>query len=227
MLASDASQLRLDSDGAFWARGAVLPQLQSMQHILSELPENRAGVRIGQSHALSTFLRSDGAIGSVIAPFLGHRFRAVRAILFDKTPTTNWSLAWHQDRTICVRNRVEVVGFSPWTIKQGMHHVSPPYELLVRMLTARVHLDDVPSNNAPLLIAPGSHKVGVIPIDKVQATVQQYGSIACLAKAGDVWLYSTPILHASEAASEPIRRRVLQLDFSADELPDGLEWADL
>jgi ectoine hydroxylase-related dioxygenase (phytanoyl-CoA dioxygenase family) len=149
---------------------------------------------------------------------------AVRAILFDKTAETNWSLAWHQDRTICVRERIEVEGFGPWSIKAGLYHVAPPFDLLARMVTLRVHLDDVPATNAPLLIAPGSHALGKLPVGDVNAVAVRCGTVACLATAGDVWTYSTPILHASEAASLPARRRVLQVDFSTDELPGGLEW---
>jgi hypothetical protein len=48
--------------------------------------------------------------------------------------------------------------------------------------------------------------------------------VACLAEAGDVWLYATPILHASEAAVEARHRRVLQVDFAVGELPGGLKW---
>ena len=40
----------------------------------------------------------------------------------------------------------------------------------------------------------------------------------------DIWLYATPILHASGAALEPTHRRVLQVDFAAGELPGGLKW---
>lgn len=58
----------------------------------------------------------------------------MRAVLFDKTAITNWALAWHQDRTICVRERVAVEGFGPWTIKRGMHHVAPPFNLLAAMI---------------------------------------------------------------------------------------------
>jgi len=36
--------------------------------------------------------------------------------------------------------------------------------------------------------------------------------------------YATPIVHASQAAPVPARRRVLQVDFAAVELPGGLEW---
>jgi hypothetical protein len=45
-----------------------------------------------------------------------------------------------------------------------------------------------------------------------------------LAEAGDVWAYSTPILHASERATEPTHRRVLQVDYAVGELPGGLAW---
>ena len=43
-------------------------------------------------------------------------------------------------------------------------------------------------------------------------------------EAGDVWVYSTPILRASDRASPPTRRRVLQVDYADFELPAGLRW---
>lgn len=95
------------------------------------------------------------------------------------------------------------------------------------MFTLRVHLDDVPATNAPLLIAPGSHRHGRVPVAEVEGVVTRCGTVACLALAGDVWVYSTPILHASEAAGNPVRRRVLQVDYSCDALPGGLEWLGL
>jgi len=119
---------------------------------------------------------------------------------------------------------MEVAGFGPWTTKQGMQHVAPPFDLLSRMVTLRVHLDDVAVSNAPLLIAPGSHKHGRVPVGAVDAVVRECGTYTCLAEAGDVWVYATPILHASEAAARPARRRVLQVDFAVEELPGGLEW---
>ena len=115
-------------------------------------------------------------------------------------------------------------GFGPWSIKAGIHHVAPPIALLERMVTLRVHLDDVPATNAPLLIAPGSHRRGRVPESSVAQVVAECGVTACLAEAGDVWAYATLILHASDAASSPEHRRVLQVDFSADDLPGGLEW---
>jgi ectoine hydroxylase-related dioxygenase (phytanoyl-CoA dioxygenase family) len=92
------------------------------------------------------------------------------------------------------------------------------------MVTLRVHIDPVAADNGPLRIAPGSHHRGRVAAQEMAAVVNECGSHECLAEAGDIWLYATLILHASEAAVKPLRRRVLQVDFSADELPGGLEW---
>lgn len=125
---------------------------------------------------------------------------------------------------IAVRERVEAEGFGPWTRKHGALHVAPPFEVLAQMATLRVHLDPVPELNAPLLVAPGSHRLGRIAEADVPAVVVRCGAAACLAAPGDVWLYSTPILHASERATAPARRRVLQVDYALDDLPGGLQW---
>lgn len=83
-----------------------------------------------------------------------------RAILFDKRADQNWCLGWHQDHTIAVKQRVEVDGFGPWSVKSGMVHVEPPFGLLASVVTLRVQVDPVPVTNAPLLVASGSHKHG-------------------------------------------------------------------
>jgi hypothetical protein len=219
----DPDTLRLDPDGAERIRGVIEPFVGDLLAIFA-LPEHRAGFRVSGHRNLQPFLATTGPIGSIAAAELGPRSRAVRAILFDKSAEVNWSLGWHQDRTICVRERIDIPEFGQWTMKNGMQHVCPPFELLSRMLTLRVHLDDVTATNAPLLIAPRSHKFGRVSELETDRVVRACGTAACIAAAGDVWVYATPILHASEAASAPARRRVLQIDFSADDLPGGLEW---
>ena len=221
---TDLGSLRFDPHGAKLSVGVLEPFVDHLLATLDCLPEQRAGSRINGLAGLKPFLVAGGPIGSIAAGVLGLRSRAVRAILFDKSADVNWGLGWHQDRTICVKERLDVEGFGPWTNKGGMQHVSPPFDLLSRMVTLRVHLDDVPITNAPLLIAPGSHKFGRVAEPDLDRVVRLCGTAACTASAGDVWLYATPILHASEAASEPARRRVLQVDFTAEDLPDGLEW---
>ncbi len=223
-MVDDRPLLNVADHGAAWYPGAVTPMLDELRAALGDLPKDHAGIRINGVSQLEPFLALDGPVGLIVADVLGSASRPVRAILFDKTADANWSLAWHQDRTICVRQKRDVQGFGRWTVKAGMQHVAPPIELLDRMVTLRVHLDDVPLTNAPLLIAPGSHREGRIPVDRIGGVVSRCGARACTASAGDVWLYATPILHASKVASLPEHRRVLQVDFAAEDLPGGLEW---
>ncbi len=220
-----ADALRLDRDGAQRIRGALdKATLRDLADLLAEQPADQAGVRLHGVAGLGDYLRFDGVIGSLAAPAMQGQPRAVRAILFDKTATTNWSLGWHQDRVVAVRQRIEVAGFGPWSRKHGALHVAPAFEVLAGMRTLRVHLDPVPETNAPLLIAPGSHALGRISEPDVPRVVAERGVAACLAEAGDVWIYATPILHASRRATAPARRRVLQVDFAVGELAGGLRW---
>lgn len=156
--------LKLHRDGAeLTGRALDGCALASLDEALKDQPRDVAGVRLFGVERLRPFLDPAGPIGSLAAGRLGESARPVRAILFDKTPSANWSLAWHQDRVIAVRERVDVEGFRPWTRKHGALHVAPPFEILAGMLTIRIHLDATPETNAPLLIAPGSHLLGKIP----------------------------------------------------------------
>lgn len=220
-----STALELDRDGAELIAGAVgEATLLRIEATIADLSGERAGTRLHGRPGLAEPLSANGAVGRLAAARLGEGARPVRALLFDKNATNNWALGWHQDRTIVVRERVEVDGFGPWSVKAGLQHCAPPIGLLARMLTVRLHLDDVGEDNAPLLVAPGSHRRGRVPEREIKAVVAECGTATCLARRGDVWLYATPILHASNVAVSPRRRRVLQVDCSACELPGGLEW---
>ncbi|HEY0729420.1 MAG TPA: hypothetical protein VGD38_15175, partial [Pyrinomonadaceae bacterium] len=54
---------------------------------------------------------------SLIEPVLGPDARVVRGIYFDKHKDANWKVAWHQDLTIAVRERIDVQGYGPWSLK--------------------------------------------------------------------------------------------------------------
>jgi hypothetical protein len=163
------------------------------------------------------------AADTIVASILGSRSRPVAAKFFDKNPARNWSLGWHQDRSLPVRRRIDVPGFATWTNKSGFDHCEPPFDLLARMLTLRIHIDRTGPDNAPLLVVPGSHRQRVAE-QEIAATVDSLGTETCLAAPGDIWVYALPILHKSDRAVAPARRRVLQVSYSADELPGGLEW---
>ncbi|WP_420146077.1 phytanoyl-CoA dioxygenase family protein [Sphingobium sp.] len=217
--------LTIASDGAQHVPAALdITAITLIETALASQPSDQPGIRLVTLPALSAMLSSIGAVGRHAAAHLGEAACPVRAILFDKSAATNWSLNWHQDRTIAVRQRIDTPGFGPWTIKSGIQHVAPPQSLLDRMLTLRIHLDAVDAENAPLLIAPGSHRHGRVSKNAVAPLVARCGTHACLAARGDIWVYATPILHASDTATNPRHRRVLQLDYSADPLPGGLAW---
>jgi ectoine hydroxylase-related dioxygenase (phytanoyl-CoA dioxygenase family) len=215
--------LQFDRDGAQRHEGLLdALSLERLHAQIAALPADRPGVRIGANR-----LSGLEAVTAIAAKAIGADARAVRAVLFDKTASANWNLGWHQDRTIVVKERIEAPGFGPWSVKDGLLHVEPPFAVIEAMTTARIHLDPVDADNAPLRIAPGSHRLGRVPSGEIEGEVARLGVAKCLAQAGDVWLYATPIFHASAPAARPRRRRVLQIDFSAEDLPRGLEWLGL
>ena len=176
---------------------------------------------------VSDLLAEGGHIGDIATVFAKKRAWPVRALLLEKSPKVNWRLGWHQDRTIAVRRRIQVPGFSSWTTKAGQLHVQPPPEITASMLTLRVHLDHVGSDNAPLLALAGSHLLGRLLEEEIEHLVGKAPVLTCLASAGDVWVYRTAIVHASAEQQKLARRRVLQIDYATVGLPGGLQWMDL
>jgi hypothetical protein len=57
---------------------------------------------------------------SIVRPLAGERARPVRGLFFDKTADANWKVAWHQDRSIALRERHDLAGFGPWSNKAGV-----------------------------------------------------------------------------------------------------------
>ena len=218
----------LDRDGAVLAPGLLLDvQVEILRGLADEVVGARPGARLHGGERLAAILSTEGPVGALAARLTSEAARPVRAVMFDKTPETNWIVAWHQDRVIPIRERREVEGFGPWSTKDGVLHVAPPFEVLARMLTVRVHLDPVDAGNAPLRVALGSHRLGRVAADVATREAQALPQHVCLAHTGDAWAYSTPILHASDRAEPPRRRRVLQVDYADFELPGGLEWLGL
>ena len=221
--------LDLERDGACHVPGvaqSIMPQLLAM---LEGCDAGRAGHRLNGLEGLAALLGPGHGPGAFVARMAGQAMVPVRAVLFDKQAEANWSLGWHQDRTIVVRERRNVPGYGPWTVKQGLQHVEPPFPVIEAMLTLRLHIDAVDAANAPLLIVLGSHHAGRIPVGEIEDVVAQGKVHACLARPGDGWLYRTPIVHASgpvvvEEQAAPRRRRVLQVDYAGAPLPAALEW---
>ena len=150
----------------------------------------------------------------------------VRSIFFDKTPEANWLVPWHQDLSIAVKQRLNVPGYDPWSMKDGVPHVQPPMEILEAMVTIRLHLDNCDSSNGALRVIPGSHRSGRLNAASIAEIRSRHPEIACPVRAGDALLMRPLLLHASSEASAPVHRRVIHLEYAACPLADGLEWAE-
>jgi ectoine hydroxylase-related dioxygenase (phytanoyl-CoA dioxygenase family) len=160
----------------------------------------------------------------LVEAVLGPGAFAVRGLLFDKTTAANWSVPWHQDLTIAVRSRVEASGYGPWNVKCGIPHVRPPVAVLEKMVTLRVHLDDCEAGQGPLRVLPGSHQGGRLGAEATRGWLESEPAVPCLVAKGGVVMMRPLLLHASSAATEPRRRRVIHLEYATDALPGGVDW---
>jgi ectoine hydroxylase-related dioxygenase (phytanoyl-CoA dioxygenase family) len=168
-------------------------------------------------------LASSKPVRGVIESVLGPHCFAVRGIFFNKSPSSNWKVVWHQDLTIAVRERRELNGFGPWTRKAEVWHVQPPADVMSGMLSIRLHLDESGLDNGPLRVISGSHTQGRLSAEEI-ARSEKGDCVACVVPRGGAILMRPLLLHASSACITPKPRRVIHLEFAATELPDGLEW---
>lgn len=172
---------------------------------------------------VQAFARSE-AIKSMVSAYLGAQAKPVRGIFFDKSPMSNWLVPWHQDLTIAVASKIDVAGFGPWSVKDGVTHVQPPDDLLRQMLAVRLHLDDCDASNGALRVIPGSHKLGRLDPSQISTAREATAEILCEAAAGDVLLMRPLLLHASSKSVSERRRRILHVEYCCVDLPPSLEW---
>ncbi len=151
--------------------------------------------------------------------------RPVRVIAFNKTEANNWTLPWHQDRVVALRERAEIQGFTNWTNKAGIWHAEPPIELLKRMIFARIHLDPTDEDNGCLQLALGTHAHGKIAAVNAEAVAKSALIENCVAARGDVLFARALILHRSSPSRTSADRRAIRIDYCAEPLPPPLEWA--
>jgi hypothetical protein len=183
------------------------------------------GVIYGARNLLSIFPRAmtlwrEHSLVELLTIVLGPGCGLVRGLYFDKPTDSNWSLPWHQDLTIAVQDHSRPSQqFRARTFKAGVPHVEAPDEVLRRMLTLRVHLDEVTDENGPLLVLPGTHVARDAAGDRPPVTI--------LAAPGDVLAMRPLLSHASSASQMQTNRnrRVIHLEFAASrELPERYQW---
>jgi ectoine hydroxylase-related dioxygenase (phytanoyl-CoA dioxygenase family) len=202
-----AAMERIDQVGSVRRRGGIFA-VRNLLDVSAEVRE----------------LANSAVVRELVEAILGPKFFSVRGILFDKIPDANWKVPWHQDVTIAVRERVEVDGFGPWSIKADVLHVQPPAFVLERMISVRLHLDSCREANGALRVIPTSHRLGRIPEDQITDSRVGVFERICAVESGGVLLMRPLLLHASSPSQVPDHRRVIHIDFAAVQLPNGMRW---
>ena len=225
----------LDRDGFSLVRGAFTPT--ECDRLLAEwaaacasdgtgVMRSAAGTVYGARNVLDLWPAAvrvvrQPALREAVRAALGPGFGLVRVLYFDKPPGESWALPWHKDLAVAVKdNRLPSTEFGRPTRKYGVPHAEAPAWLLGRMLTARLHLDEVTEENGPLRVIPGSHRDG-------KESAAGGNEVRVLCGRGDVLLMRPLVSHCSGHSADDTRRhrRILHLEFSAvRELPDGYEW---
>jgi hypothetical protein len=227
----------LERDGFAVIRGVSAPadvatRLAELESILTSdpaaAPVRSAGGTVYAARNLIDLWPAAAALGDMpplptfLAAVLGAGYGLVRALFFDKPPDRTWALPWHKDLTVAVReNRRASSAFSKPTRKAGVPHAEAPLAVLERMLTVRLHLEDVTEENGPLRVLPGSHRTGK------ELRCDGFSPHSVLAGAGDVLVMRPLLAHASNCSQPGTRRhrRIVHLEFAAaGDLPDGYEW---
>jgi hypothetical protein len=228
-----ALQIAVDADGFAIVKGVLSDEtVDLLIRLLENQHTSGALRRQGQQFAVRNLLdlpqihelAHSRSVCDLVRVVLGEVFFPVRGILFDKIPAANWKVPWHQDVTIAVRERADVEGFGPWSMKAGIQHVQPPPSVLEKMVSVRLHLDACEESNGALRAIPGSHRRQRISEVEIGKFVESGPERVCAVGRGGALLMRPLLLHASSPSSSPTHRRVIHLDFASEALPTPLQW---
>lgn len=193
---------------------------------VSDLPRSRAGIRHLLNHPAVMKAANDPRLVGIARSVLGDGAMPFKATLFDKSPETNWLITWHQDTALPLREKHEIPGWGPWSIKEGISYAHAPAIALEKVIALRLHLDDSSEENGPLRVVPGTHGKGVLSDIDVEAIVEESAPATCLVPNGGVIVMRPLIIHASSKSHSDISRRVLHIEYARrDTVPIPLQLA--
>lgn len=180
------------------------------------LTRSRAGAR----HALSVPAIRQAALDSRLVSLATEALTVpaipYRATLFDKSPGANWLVAWHQDKTLPMKDRFEAEGWGQWSIKAGVLCAQAPAEVLGRIVALRLHLDPSSAENGPLRVIPGSHRLGILSESGIASLAERSALATCIVPRGGALLMKPLLVHASSKATSDLSRRVLHIEYASD-----------
>jgi ectoine hydroxylase-related dioxygenase (phytanoyl-CoA dioxygenase family) len=213
---------------------AIIPDVVSGREIAellrtlarSELPRSRAGMRHAMRNTCVAVIARDSRLMELAQEILGNGAIPFRATLFDKSSISNWLVVWHQDTALPVRERREVPGWGPWSVKDGVNYAHAPASALEQVLALRVHLDDSTAENGPLRVLPGTHTLGVLSDGALHDLSTQTTAMDCLVLRGGILAMRPLVVHASSKSQSSAPRRVLHIEYAASAaIADGVDLA--
>jgi len=223
------SQKSLDREGWAVIPGVFLPhEMEALSDELSPsaLPRSRAGVRHALRNPAVAKLARDARLVRIAQAVMGAAAFPFRATLFDKSPQANWLVAWHQDTAVPLRERQEIAGWGPWSIKEGVTYAHAPADILCRILTIRVHLDHSTMRNGPLRVLSGSHNAGVLSDEEIHQLAGSTAPTECPVPRGGLLLMRPLLVHSSSKSQVAASRRVLHIEcITTTAVGGGLELA--
>jgi ectoine hydroxylase-related dioxygenase (phytanoyl-CoA dioxygenase family) len=128
----------------------------------SQLKRRRAGARHILTVPAVSKVAEDLRLLSIAREVLGQTAIPFRATLFDKSSSSNWLVAWHQDTALPLVKKTEELAGDRGRPKRVLIYAHAPREALEQVLAPRVQLDDSESANGPLKVIPETHYDGVI-----------------------------------------------------------------
>jgi ectoine hydroxylase-related dioxygenase (phytanoyl-CoA dioxygenase family) len=177
---------------------------------------SRAGIRNALRVPAVHSLANDEKLVTLARHALGDGAIPFRATLFDKSPDSNWLVVWHQDTALPLRERKDVHGWGPWSVKEGVICAHAPALALEQVLAIRVHLDNSNNENGPLRVLPRSHTMGVLTDDAIHDLSVNTPAVDCYVPSGGIVLMRPLTVHASsKAKAKEARRRVLHIEYAA------------
>jgi hypothetical protein len=197
-------------------------------HVFSPTEMDRVGealavatverTKAGARHVLGVpavrALATDSRLLDIASRFVGPAPTPFRATLFDKSPTSNWLVVWHQDTALPLRQRVAGPGWGPWSMKAGVLYAHAPAWALEQVVALRVCLDDSTATNGPLRVLPGTHTGGVFTDGEIARLAKDARAVDCVASSGGVVVMRPLTIHASSKSTHTKTRRVLHIEYA-------------
>jgi ectoine hydroxylase-related dioxygenase (phytanoyl-CoA dioxygenase family) len=180
-----------------------------------EVKRSRAGARHVLSLPSISKIAHRNELLAIARGVLGSNALPFRATYFDKSPNSNWLVAWHQDTALPLTAKREIPGWGPWSTKDGVIYAHAPAAALEQVLALRVHLDDSTPTNGPLRVIPGTNRFGVLTDAEIQERAGNSYAVVCTVPTGGAIAMRPLLIHASSKSESELPRRVLHIEYAS------------